>query len=205
MINIIPKTKFPTEPVDRWTDWTGLLFPNDERHIFTESVCKYLYYNTVYRNTFKEEIDAGEIITKLYEKFKRICADPSEEMRLIKVSIKARMFYFLKNYMKKFFQTKRNREKSDEHKFRLLYQNRNHKEEDQIFWDREFENTFYEALNSLPDMEKEIIVQKITGKDTSKIARALGIERHVAEKLLNKAAHTIDTFVKAQMLDSYRR
>lgn len=205
MIQIIPKTKFPTKPINRWTNWTGLLFANDEKYIFTESVCKYLFYNSKYRNIFEEDIDAGEIITILYKKFKKICADPDEKMRMIRVSIRGRVLYFFKKYIDRFFQRKTKREKAEDTKVRLLYQSIKNKEEVHFFWNREFERVFYQALDSLPKIEREIIIQKITGKDLSKIARALEIERHVVEKKFSNAVHSINAFCKAHGLDIYRR
>jgi hypothetical protein len=204
MTKIIPETNFPENPTNRWREWTGILSRGDEKHIFTNSVCKYLYYHSYYKHIFEEELDAGQVITQLYLKFRTICKHTNIKERTIQSSLGGRVLTLLRYYINHFFQKKTEQEKRQNSKRRLLYQHLQGKEEIDFFWTREFEQLFYKAVDSLSELEKEIIIQKISGKDISKIARGLEMERHRVEKLYKRAAYTIDSVFKAHKMDLYR-
>jgi RNA polymerase sigma factor (sigma-70 family) len=198
-----PKTDFPISPQNRWTNWQGILQANNERYIFTKSVCYYLYkVKFFYVFELYKEIDMAEAISRTYLKIQEICKKDDPRMRTIERSIKALVeswvFQYIRHLKKQLFQVTHYLDEtigvSDSKNVPANY-----------FWKKEFGLTFQKALDTLSEQEKKVIELKLEDRTIEEISRMIGETRYLTDTIFKNASLKIDQFCKEAGFDLYRK
>ncbi|MCB1144248.1 MAG: hypothetical protein H7A24_09875 [Leptospiraceae bacterium] len=202
-----PKTNFPSPPKDRWTGWIGFLESGDESYIFTESVCRFLFFQSRYVIEFREDPYISESIFDVFRKIQKICRSPDSEEREIRKSIKSRLLFLLNFYVRRRFQKRKEKwekERVIEDKLMEMKIPVSGESEMTLFWKEEFHRVFYQSLSLLSDLQKNIVERVLLGHTISRIARDLESPRSLIDREMKIASSIIDKNCAEKGMDIYR-
>jgi RNA polymerase sigma factor (sigma-70 family) len=207
IIGYQPNTCFSKHPLDRWTNWTGILEKEDWKYICTESVYKYIFKATYkkcklmrFDSLTCEEIAVsvtGETIMVL----KNICQKASPEDRRIRKSIRALVNTisnkWLKNFLSRFYADTNLEHKFDMEDFVCVSS-----DAEEFTIRTEILSEVFKCIENLSDKSKAIIAGIFFEDRTLKtIATQMQIEQHKVNYIKEKAEKIIADCMKSKGFD----